>query len=110
MDLSAFYRDDHPREYRVTIDVRATIDETVLADSPEEARRIVEERLDAGEIDVYGCDFDDAEITRCVKTPPMYCIERPGTNVSGTTRPQEGDLPRQPFEYETNAYKPEQAA
>lgn len=110
VDLSEFYRDDRPREYRVRIVISATVDETVFADSPEEARQIVEQRLEDGEIDAYGSDFEDARIQYCVKTPPMFCIKRPGTNVCGASNPREGDIPRLPFEHEKNAYKPEQSA
>lgn len=109
MNLNTFYRDDRVGEYEVRIDVRATIFEVVKADSAEAARAKVEAMLEAHEIDVYGSDFDHAEIIGTRKTPPIFCIDRPGTNVTGASHPQPGDTPRLPNQYEPNAYKPESA-
>ena len=107
MDLNAFYRDDRPGEYEVEVEVVATVYETVKADSPEDARAKIETQLERNEIDVYGSDFEQARIVRCRKTPPMFCITRPGTSVVAVSHPQPGDEPRLPNEYEPNAYKPE---
>lgn len=108
-DLNAFYRDDRLGEYEVEVEVRATVYETVKAASPEDARSQVEQMLENNEIDVCGSDFDQAMIVQSRKTPPMFCITRPGTNITGTTRPEPGDEPRLPREYETGAYKPRAA-
>lgn len=106
MDLNNFYRDDLVGEYEVMIEVTATVRETVKADTAEEAKARVWAMLEANEINVYGDDIETSYIRWCRKTPPMFLINRPGTNVSATTHPQDGDEPRMPSERETNAYKP----
>lgn len=107
MDLNAFYRDDRPGEFEVEIDVTATVREVVKADSLEAARVKVLAMIDAEEIDIDGADIETADVVRCRKTPPMFCITRPGTSVVAVSHPQPGDEPRLPNEYEPNAYKPE---
>lgn len=106
MDLTQFYRDDRPGEYEVTVEVSATVTETVKANSPDEARREVEERLEADDIEVFGSDIDQSRIASIRKTQTIYCIRRPGTTITGTSHPQPGDEPREPFEYERDAYRP----
>ena len=110
MNPADFYRDDRLGEYEVQIEVRATLYETVTAESPEAAREKVMASIDNNEIDVYGQDIDEAMILSCRKTPPMFCITRPGTTVTGTSRLQPGDEPRLPKDYERGAYKPDGAA
>ena len=73
--------------------------ETVTAESPEAAREKVMALIDKNEIDVYGQDIDEAMILSCRKTPTMFCITRPGTTVTGTSRLQPGDEPRLPHDY-----------
>lgn len=107
MNPADFYRDDRPGEYEVKIDVRATLYETVKAESLEAAREKVMAMIDDNAIDAYGSDFEEVMILSCRKTPTMYCITRPGTTVTGTSRLQPGDEPRLPYEYERDAYKPE---
>lgn len=108
MDLSNFYRNDHSDEYEVTVEVRATVTETVKAASAEEARQIIEGRIKDNNLEVYGQDIDRAEVSDIRRPATMYLIHRPGTNVSGTTNPQPGDEPRDPKPYET-AWRPDTA-
>lgn len=105
MDLSQFYRDDHADEFEVTVEVRATVIETVKAATEEEARTIIEKRLDDRDLDVYGPDIWQADISSCRRPATIYLITRPGTTISGTSHPQPGDLPRDPKPYET-AWRP----
>ena len=95
-----FSVDERPREYCVTLCVEGTMEMTVEADSPEQARQMAEdlagrvaEGKDAAELDGVA----DVRVSFVSKALPFYRVLR-GEKVMQTTRLRPGDQPREPDE------------
>lgn len=101
----SFWSNPREGEFYVSVRVEATLRETVKASTKEEAREKIEAMFEAGSLDVDGPDIEDISIDYVSAESPMYLVHRPGTTVSGTTRIQPGDEPREPKDdYERRTY------
>ena len=93
-----FSVDERPREYRIELRVIGTMEITIEADSPVDAKRQAEELADriaegngGAELD----EVDDVAVDRVAKTSPRYRVIRNGT-VSQVSHLRPGDTPREP--------------
>ena len=95
-DPAEFWCNPQEGEFYASVRVTATVNESVKAASREEARKKIEDMIEAEGIDVCGTDVDEARVDSIYAERSMYLVHRPGTTVSGTTRIQPGDVPREP--------------
>ena len=95
MDLSAFYRDERKGQYSVSLQVRASIHDSITAQSVEAAVAEIKRRLEHDGLDLMPEDIWDSDIVSVRPEPTMYLVRRDG-KIMGVSRPTDGDEPVAP--------------
>lgn len=99
MDASIFIKDERPREYWARFRIEGEVQVMILAESLDEA---IEKAGAMLAEDGFGRQIDEvacSEVEHVWKGQPMYLVTRNGREMS-VSRLQEGDIPREPNEYE----------
>lgn len=98
IDLSKFVKNERANEWRVTISVTGSVEETVTASSKDEAIDKVHAMIEAGQIEASSSDYDVSfDIDYARPSSPLYLVRRDGQNIQ-VSHPKPGDEPRQPDE------------
>lgn len=106
LDLAALYCDRRAGEFDVEVRITGTVRLTIKATDAADARRQAEDMIEKNEVELYGEDFDDADVTYVRACPAMYLVQRDGREM-GVSRVQPGDKPCAPTsEYMASKYLP----
>ena len=105
-DLAAFYCDRRAGEFDVEVRITGTVRLTIKATDAADARHQAEDMIEKNEVELYGEDFDDADVTYVRACPAMYLVQRDGREM-GVSHLRPDDKPCAPTsEYMASKYLP----